>query len=117
MDRAKQSKDRVVDHVYYVQYGHITHILIARVWINRVRLPILLVVSRTGKMNTSLSPFAPENLVSRNVFGSPVPLQPAHLHTQAESGVYLWDSSRVIIWHYLSNEFGMNVARPLAKAS
>ena len=32
---------------------------------NRVRLPILLVVSRTWKMNISLSPFAPENLVSR----------------------------------------------------
>ena len=68
---------------------------IARVWINRVRLPILLVVSRTGKMNSSLSPFAPENLVSRDGFGSPVPRQPAHLHTQAESGAYLWDSSRV----------------------
>ena len=35
----------------------------------------------------SLSPFALENLVSRNGFGSPVPRQPAHLHTtqQAES--------------------------------
>ena len=43
-------------------------------------------------MNISLSPFAPENLVS---FGSPVPRQPAHLHTQAESGAYLRDSSRV----------------------
>ena len=32
-----------------------------------------------------LSPFAPGNLVSRNGFGSPVPRQPAHLHTQAES--------------------------------
>ena len=68
---------------------------IARVWINRVRLPILLVVSCTGKMNLSLSPFAPENLVSRDGFGSPVPRQPAHLHTEAESGAYLWDSSRV----------------------
>ena len=33
-----------------------------------------------------LSPFAPENLISRDGFGSPVPRQPAHLHTQAESG-------------------------------
>ena len=71
----------------------VTHI--ARVWTNRVRLPILLVVSWTGEMNISLSLFAPENLVSRNDFGSPVPRQPAHLHTQAESGPYLWDSSRV----------------------
>ena len=38
-----------------------THI--ARVWINRIRLPILHVVSRTRKMNLSLSAFAPEKLV------------------------------------------------------
>ena len=69
--------------------------IIARVWINRVRLPILHVVSLTAKMNISLSPFAPENLVSRNGFGIPVPRQPAHIHTQAESGAYLRDSSRV----------------------
>ena len=71
----------------------VTHI--ARVWINRVRLPILHVVSRTGKFNISLSAFVPENLVSRDGFGSPVPRQPDHLHTQAESGAYLRDSSRV----------------------
>ena len=40
-------------------------------------------------------PFAPEPLVSRDRFGSPVPRQPTHLHTQAESGAYLRDSSRV----------------------
>ena len=37
-------------------------------------------------MNIPLSPCAPENLVSRDGFGSPVLRQPAHLHTQAESG-------------------------------
>ena len=63
--------------------------------ISRVRLPTLLVISRTGKMVISLSAFAPENLVSRDGFGSPVPRQPAHLHAQAESGAYLQDSSRV----------------------
>ena len=47
-------------------------------------------------MNISLSAFAPENLVSRDGFGSPVPRQPAHRHTQAESGACLWDSSRVL---------------------
>ena len=46
-------------------------------------------------MQISLSAFAPENLVSRDEIGSPVPRQPAHLHTQAESGAYLRDSSRV----------------------
>ena len=48
------------------------------------------------EINISLSAFAPENLVSRDgFFGSPVPRQPAPLHTQAESGAYLRDSSRV----------------------
>ena len=37
----------------------------------------------------------PENLVSRDGFSRPVPRQPAHLHTQVESGAYLRDSSRV----------------------
>ena len=37
----------------------------------------------------------PENLVSRDGFSRPVPRQPAHLHTQAKSGAYLRDSSRV----------------------
>ena len=46
-------------------------------------------------MFSSLSVFPPENLVSRDGFGSPVPRQPAHLHTQAEYGDYLRDSSRV----------------------
>ena len=63
--------------------------------INRVRLPILHVVRGTGEMHISLSAFVPENLVSLDEFGTPVPRQPAYLHTQAESGAYLRDSSRV----------------------
>ena len=46
-------------------------------------------------MIISLSPFVPENLVSRDGFGSTAPRQPVYLHTQAESGDYLRDSSRV----------------------
>ena len=46
-------------------------------------------------MNILLSPCVPENLVSRDGFSRPVPRQSAHLHTQAESGAYLRDSSRV----------------------
>ena len=72
----------------------VTHIA-RRVWINRERLPILHVISSTGKINISLSAFVPENFVSRDGFGSPVPRQPAHFHTQAESGAYLRDFSRV----------------------
>ena len=45
--------------------------------------------------NILLSPCVPENLVSRDRFSRPVPRQPAHLHTQAESGAYLRYSSRV----------------------
>ena len=52
-------------------------------------------------MNISLAAFAPENLVSRYGFSSPVPRQPAHLRTQAESGAYLQDSSRVPRRHRL----------------
>ena len=46
-------------------------------------------------MNIPLSPCVLENLVSRDGFSRPVPRQPAHLHTQAKSGAYLRDSSRV----------------------
>ena len=45
--------------------------------------------------NIPLSPCVPENLVSRDGFSRPVPRQSTHLHTQAESGAYLRDSSRV----------------------
>ena len=37
-----------------------------------------------GKMNVSLSAFAPENLFSRDGFDSPVPRQPAYLHTHRQ---------------------------------
>ena len=66
----------------------------SRIWINRVRLPILLAVSQTTKMNIPLSPCAPANLVSRDGSSRPVPRQPAYLHPQVESGAYLRDSSR-----------------------
>ena len=47
-------------------------------------------------MNISPSALsAPEHLVSRVGFDSPVSRQLVHLHTQAESGAYLRDSSRV----------------------
>ena len=52
-------------------------------------------------MYIPLSPYAPENLVSRDGFSRPVPRQAAHLHTQAESGAYLRDSSRVSRQHAL----------------
>ena len=40
------------------------------------------------KNNFPLSLYVPENLISRDGFSRPVPRQPAHLHTQAESGAY-----------------------------
>ena len=73
--RFKHDNDKLFSGLYmYVWSSHI-----ARVWINRVRLPILLVVSWTGKNNIPLSPCVPENLVSRDGFSRPVPRQPAHL--------------------------------------
>ena len=55
--------------------------------------------SARGQLNREnvffLFAFTPENLVSRDVFGRPVPRQPAHLYTRAESGAYVRDSSRV----------------------
>ena len=60
-----------VSSVWYWVFMIITSHIV-RVLINRVRLPILLVVSwRTEKTNIFLSPFAPKNLVLRN--GSAVP--------------------------------------------
>ena len=47
-------------------------------------------------MDISISPFAPENLVSLDRFGSPVPCNLADLHTRAESGAYLRDFSRFL---------------------
>ena len=51
---------------------------------------------KAGKINISLLAFAPENMVSRDGFGSPVPSQPAHLHTQAEHGAYVRRGSLAI---------------------
>ena len=45
-------------------------------------------------MNISLSPFAPENLVSRDGIGRLVPRQPAHPHIQPEYGTYAQGSFR-----------------------
>ena len=63
-----------------------THL--AGVWINRVRLPVLHVVSWTGKMNISLAAFVPENLVSRD----------RNLQTPAFINVY-------ISWHAANLRF------------
>ena len=84
-----------VRRAMYSMYVGIVITQNTRVWINRARLPYLLVVSNcTGKMDISLSPFAPEILVSRDGFDRPVPRKPAHLRTQAESGAQSRDSSQ-----------------------
>ena len=49
------------------------------------------------KNDISLSAFVPENLISWDGFGSPVPRQPAHLHTQAESGAYFTGTTILVI--------------------
>ena len=54
-------------------YGQLLYF--SKVWINRVWLPILFVVSWKWKSNFSLPRFAPENLVSRDRFSRRVPRQ------------------------------------------
>ena len=39
-------------------------------------------LNRENDFSPVVSPFAPENMISRDGFGSPVPRQPAPLHTQ-----------------------------------
>ena len=56
--------------------------------------------ARRGQLNTkmeiSLSAlFVPENFVSGDGFGSPVPRSLLISILEGESGAYLWDSSRV----------------------
>ena len=67
--------------------------------------------------NIPLSPCVPENLVSRDGFSRPVPRQRAHLHTQAESGAYLRDSSRVppVVVVVIGRSYNIFVAIPHAK--
>ena len=73
-------------------------ITLSRVWINRVWLPILLVVSWTGKMSFSLSP------VRAWEFGLARRVRPSHPASARsfptprlnhQSGAYLRDSSRI----------------------
>ena len=55
----------VKEHLQRDTFHHVYVCMVitySRVWINRVRLPILLVVGRTGKMNIPLSPYVHENL-------------------------------------------------------
>ena len=59
----------------------------------------------------------PENLASRHGYGNPIPRQPAHLHTQAESGAYLRHSPPVTrrclfiyrncmyVWSHIQQEY------------
>ena len=66
------------------------------------------------KMDIFLPPFTPENLLSTDGFGSPVQRQPAHLHTQAEYGAYLRDSSRGSRWRpfiYLNHHTPLGQSR------
>ena len=51
----------------------------------------------------------------KDKFGSPAPRQPAHLHTQAEYGAYLRDSSRVPrrrLFIYLKPPYAIGSASP-----
>ena len=78
--------------MYVCMYGH--------TYSKRIDQPDKVASPARGQLNRK-NEYLPvrvraENFVSRDGFDSPVPRQPTHLHTQAESGVYLLrDSSRV----------------------
>ena len=85
---ASQSKNKC--NVYLIMFGHTFSKCMDQHGkvVNHVRGQL------NSKNNISLSAFEHENFVSRDEFGHPVPRQPAHLYTQAESGAYLRDSSQ-----------------------
>ena len=99
----------LLPHMYVCMYGH--HIQQSMDQPGKIANPARGQLNREN--NIPLSPCVPENLVSRDGFNRPVPRQSAHLHTQAESGAYLRDSSRVprrrpyetAIRHRVSPEF------------
>ena len=64
-------------------------------------------------MNIPLSPCVPENLVSRDGFSRPVPRQPAHLHTQAES-VENDDHTVVVVVHILLHSSNSKAKKEIA---
>ena len=56
----------------------------------------MIVVSSIGEINISLSAFAPENLVSRDGFGSPVPHTDIQSNTQHIRFVKIGNHNRLV---------------------
>ena len=90
--------------IYYYYYCTALHCIVLEVCMyghtysksmDQLKSPARGQLNKKNEYRISLSAFVPENFVSRDGFGSLVPRQPAHLHTQAGSGAYLRDSSRV----------------------
>ena len=100
----------------YVWSSHI-----ARVWISWVRLPILHVVSSTGKNNISLPAFAPENLVLRFVrydnssppFRDHLILHPLPSTSPLSNQPLCQTPGRVALLHAINPLFFSFPARPL----
>ena len=59
-------------------------------------------------MNSPLTPFAPDYLVSRDGFGSPIPRQPSHLHVC----MYVWSHIYCILYSSKSMDQPGKVANP-----
>ena len=73
--------------LYEIMYGH--------TYSKSIDQPGKIVNPARGRLNRENEYSPVRVLVSRDRFRSPVPRQPAHLHTPAESGAYLRDSSVV----------------------
>ena len=82
LNTKERQSDNVCMYVYRAMYVCMT-MTCSRVWINRkVANSARGQLNRENEHSICLSPFAPENLVSRDGFGRPVPRQPAHsLHS------------------------------------
>ena len=97
--------------MYVFMYGH--HIWQSMDQPGKVANPARGQLNREN--NIPLSPCVPENLVSRDGFSRPVPRQPTHLHTQAESGAYL--CTAVIMFGHNGfsavNAIGMQLRDPI----
>ena len=80
---------------------------------DQVWLPLLLMAEKQGKTVFSLSPFAPEELVSRDGFGRPVLRQPAHSLRAGRLNLVLSHGNRAAFhegFHiYTANRYGVSL--------
>ena len=101
-----------VSNPEYCTRMYLSIYVVCRVWINRARVPILLVVSWTGENICSVSLFTPVYLVSGDRFGRPVPRQPA---SSPHSGWIWWLLTGLLLFFTNIPSDGMQAKRVYTK--